>query len=69
MSSILQLFTPKKQMKNEQARQASIQAGKMVPLHDETDALRHEGRGLKPWSGTNNSLLSLGFQKKGERKK
>ena len=60
---MLTLFTPKQQLKAEKARAESIQAGKMIPTHDETDALRYEGKGLKTWEGSRPSLKSLGFQK------
>ena len=63
MSSLVELFTPNRQVKAEKARAKSIAAAKMIPTRDETDALRHEGRGLKTWMGPKIALSSLGFQK------
>ena len=63
MPSLLKLFTPTRQVKAEKARAESIANAKMIPTRDTTDALRHEGKGLKTWSSSKSSLQSLGFNK------
>ena len=44
---MISLFTDSKLLKTDAARTNSINAGKMLATRDTTDAIRHEGRGLK----------------------
>ena len=60
---MIRFFDNNQLAKADAARTNSIKSGKMLATRDTTDAIRHEGRGLKRWGGQRAALSSLGFQK------
>ena len=68
MATITDIFTNKRWKQLDKSRDKSIERGDMIATRDTSQALRYEGKGLKKWSGRQNSwaatnLIQQGFNK------